>query len=72
MPRTVPRIFSSMVQALKNMKWLIEPKTFEAGCRRVWHGYLGCITQVDFALGQVMDYLEKTGKAENTILIYGA
>jgi arylsulfatase A-like enzyme len=67
-----PPHFQRMVQSLKKMKWLIEPKTFEAGCRRVWHGYLGCITQVDYALGQVMDYLEKTGKADRTILIYGS
>ena len=67
-----PPHFQRMVQSLKTMKWLIEPKTFEAGCRRVWHGYLGCITQVDYALGQVMDYLEKTGKTDNTILIYGS
>jgi choline-sulfatase/uncharacterized sulfatase len=67
-----PPHFQRSVQSLKRMKWLIEPKTFEAGCRRVWHGYLGCITQVDFALGQVMDYLNKTGRTENTILIYGS
>ncbi|MGA3326362.1 MAG: sulfatase-like hydrolase/transferase [Terriglobia bacterium] len=67
-----PPHFQRMVQSLKKMKWLIEPKTFEAGCRRVWHGYLGCITQVDYALGQVMDYLEKTREADRTILIYGS
>jgi len=60
-----------MVKSLKDKGWLIQPKTFEAGCRRVWHGYLGCITQVDFALGQLMDYLQRSGKAEKTILIYG-
>jgi arylsulfatase len=67
-----PPHFQKMVESLKNKKWLIEPKTFEAGCRRVWRSYLGCITQVDFALGQIMDYLEKTGRTENTILIYGS
>jgi arylsulfatase len=79
LPRTLhndpshrPPHFQAMVKYLKNKDWLIEPKTFEAGCRRIWHGYMGCITQVDFALGQVMDYLEKTGRADNTILIYGA
>jgi len=67
-----PPHFQATVEHFKHAKWLIEPKTFEAGCRRIWHGYLGCITHVDFALGQVIDYLDKTGKADNTILIYGS
>ena len=78
LPRTLyndashrPPHFQAMVKSLKDKGWLIQPKTFEAGCRRVWHGYLGCITQVDFALGQLMDYLQRSGKAEKTILIYG-
>jgi choline-sulfatase/uncharacterized sulfatase len=71
-PSHRPPHFQRTVQYFKRMKWLIEPKTFEAGCRRIWHGYLGCITQVDYALGQVLDYLEKTGKADNTIVIYGS
>jgi arylsulfatase A-like enzyme len=54
------------------MKWLIEPKNFEAGCRRVWHGYLGCITQVDYALGELLEYLERTGKANGTVVLYGS
>ncbi len=69
--RTGLRIIVVMQESLKNMNWLIEPKTFDAGCRRVWRGYLACITQVDYALGEVMSYLEKTGKADNTIIVYG-
>jgi len=71
-PSHRPPHFQQAHQSLRDMKWLIEPKTFEAGCRRIWHGYLGCVTQVDYALGQVLDYLDKTGKADNTIVIYGA
>ncbi len=66
-----PPHFQAMVESLKNMQWLIEPKTFDAGCRRVWRGYLACITQVDYALGEVISYLEKTGKDANTIIVYG-
>lgn len=32
--------------------------------------YLGNITQLDYALGQVMDVLEEQGLAENTLLIF--
>jgi len=52
--------------------WLIEPKTFEAGARRVWRGYLACITQVDHALGLLLEHLEATGRAEDTIVVYGS
>ncbi len=67
-----PPHFQAMVERLKNMKWLIEPKTFDAGCRRVWHGYLGSISQVDFALGELLEYLKRTGKDRNTIVIYNS
>ena len=79
LPRTLrnsaaerPPHFQRMVEALKKYPWLIEPKTFEDGCRRVWRAYLGCITHVDFAVGELLDNLEKTGKAANTIVIYTA
>ena len=65
-----PYHFQAMVKRLKDMKWLIEPKTFEAGCRRVWRGYLACITQVDYALGQLMDYVQQSGLASSTIVLY--
>ncbi|MEW5979625.1 MAG: sulfatase-like hydrolase/transferase [Acidobacteriota bacterium] len=67
-----PPHFRAMVKRLKDMKWLIEPKTFEAGCRRVWRGYLACITQVDHALGQLMDYLDQAGIVGSTIVLYGS
>ena len=71
-PSHRPPHFQQAFASYRKHTWLIEPRTFEAGARRLWHGYLGCITQVDYALGQVMDYLDKSGKADNTILIYGS
>ena len=71
-PSQRPPHFQRTYRAFRNAKWLIEPKTFEAGSRRIWHGYIGCITHCDYALGQVMDYLDKTNKADNTILIYNS
>ena len=61
-----------MVEQLKHYEFPIKPSNFEAGCRRVWHAYLACITQVDYALGELLSYLERTGKRENTIIIYGS
>jgi arylsulfatase len=66
-----PPHFQAMVEKLKNQQWYIEPRTFEAGCRRVWRGYLACITQVDYALGELLSYLQRTGKDANTIIVYG-
>ena len=49
---------------------LFEPKTFEAGRRRKLHGYLGAVSQVDAAVGLLLDYLRETGLAEDTIVVY--
>lgn len=67
-----PPHFRRMAESLRYSDWLFEPKTFEAGCRRVWRGYLACISQVDWAVGQVLDHLENAGLAENTIVVYSA
>lgn len=51
---------------------LFEPKTYEAGSKRKLHGYLGCISQVDHALGEVMEWITNVGIEEETIIIYSA
>jgi arylsulfatase len=71
-PAQRPPNFQAKVQWLKNYQWLIEPKTFDAGCRRVWRAYLACITQVDYALGELLSYLQRTGKDQNTMVLYGS
>ncbi|MCX6624578.1 MAG: sulfatase-like hydrolase/transferase [Acidobacteria bacterium] len=38
----------------------------------MWRGYLGALTQVDFALGELLGHLQRAGLAENTIVVYGA
>jgi choline-sulfatase/uncharacterized sulfatase len=67
-----PPHFQQKVAELKNKQWLLEPNTFENGCRRVWRGYLALITQTDHALGLLRKHLEATGKADHTIVIYGS
>ena len=51
---------------------LFEPHSFEAGRLRKLHGYLGAVSQVDHAAGQIMNFLDENGLAENTIVIYTA
>ena len=50
----------------------VEPSDFESGARRLWRGYLACITHVDHAVGLLLDYLDRTGLAENTLVIFTA
>ena len=39
-------------------EWTVfEPRTWEAGLRRKLHGYLGCVSQVDHATGELLEWL---------------
>lgn len=38
--------------------------------QRYMQDYLGCISSVDDNIGRVLDYLEESGLAENTIVVY--
>ena len=38
--------------------------------QRYMHDYLACIASVDESVGRVLDYLEESGLADNTIVIY--
>jgi arylsulfatase len=49
-----------------------EPKTFEAGRLRKLHGYLGAVSQVDHAVGQMLEFLRTSGLGENTLVIYSS
>jgi choline-sulfatase/uncharacterized sulfatase len=51
---------------------LFEPKTFEAARLRHLHGYLGAVSQVDHAVGQMLDWLDAGGHAGNTIVVYAS
>jgi arylsulfatase A-like enzyme len=39
---------------------------------RYMHDYLGCIKAVDESVGKVLDYLDKEGLADNTIVVYAS
>jgi choline-sulfatase/uncharacterized sulfatase len=71
-PSHRPPHFQAVYKAFRRHTWAIEPKNFLAGARRIWRGYLACITHIDHALGLLLDHLEKTRLAEKTIIIYHA
>ncbi|OPZ24104.1 MAG: Choline-sulfatase [Lentisphaerae bacterium ADurb.BinA184] len=51
---------------------LFAPKTYEALRRRKQHGYLGCVSHVDHAVGELLEALDAARLAPNTIVIYTA
>lgn len=51
---------------------LFEPHTFEAGRLRKLHGYLGNVSHVDHAVGELLGHLRDCGLEEDTIVIYSS
>jgi choline-sulfatase/uncharacterized sulfatase len=51
---------------------LLEPRTFLAARRRKLHGYLAAITQVDAAIGRILERLRSSGLLEQTLVIFGS
>ena len=51
---------------------LLEPRTFEAARMRKLRGYLGAVSQVDHAVGQMLEFLRASGHAERTLVVYAA
>lgn len=39
---------------------------------RYLHDYLGCVKTVDESVGRVLDYLDKEGLADNTVVVYAS
>ena len=67
-----PHLRQSAERFRKGQWAVFEPRHFEAARRRKQIGYLGAISQVDHAVGSMIDYLERKGVLENTITIYTA
>jgi len=60
-------------QRWRKRPWqLFEPRTFEAGRLRKLHGYLGSVSHVDHAVGRMLTWLDESGVAGDTIVIYCA
>lgn len=71
-PAGRPPHFQQAWAAFHASAGVLEPRTFEAMARRLWHGYLGCIAQVDHAAGELLGFLDQAGMADRTIVIYHA
>jgi choline-sulfatase/uncharacterized sulfatase len=57
----------------KRTDWMAdEPKEWEAARRRVLHGYYACVSQVDAAIGRVLEAIDRMGRRENTIVVYSS
>ena len=60
-----------MAEYYRSGNWTVfEPRTFEAGRLRKLHGYLGCVSQVDHAVGELLGCLSEQGLEQDTIVIY--
>ncbi|NQT51726.1 sulfatase-like hydrolase/transferase, partial [bacterium] len=57
----------------RKRRWqLFEPRTFEAGRLRKLHGYLGSVTHVDHAVGELLDWVDAQGLADDTLIVYAS
>lgn len=70
--RQAPHLIRSAAGWRKGDWALLEPKTFAAARRRKLRGYLGAVSQVDHAVGQMVQFLRDSGLAENTVVVYAA
>ncbi len=71
-PSGRPPHFRAAYEAFHNHPWVLEPKDFEGGARRLWRAYLACITHTDHAVGLLLDHLDRAGLAKDTLVIYTA
>jgi arylsulfatase A-like enzyme len=55
-----------------DLSGMTEKEKGKAAYQKYLHDYLGCVKAVDENVGRVLDYLDKTGLADNTLVIYTA
>ena len=61
----------NMVRYFKEGSWIVhEPRTYEAARLRKLHGYLGMVSMIDHAVGELLDGLRRAGLEEDTIVVY--
>lgn len=51
---------------------LLEPRTYAAARQRKLRGYFAAITQVDAAIGLILEYLRSNGLEDSTLVIFSA
>lgn len=57
---------------LPSHKFMFEPYSYRGMRRHYLRGYYGCVSQMDHAIGEIMDLLERKNLADNTIVIYSS
>lgn len=62
--------FTEFVERWRDRPGMIEPTDPESRFRRVWRGYLACISMVDHAVGELLDHLQVRGLADHTAVMY--
>ncbi len=71
-PHEAPHL-KRMAARFRQGDWtLFDPHTFEAGRLRKLHGYLGNVSHVDHAVGELVKWLDGNGLGEDTIIVYTA
>ena len=55
-----------------DMSGMTEKQKSKAAYQKYLHDYLGCVKAVDENVGRVLDYLDQSGIADNTLVIYTA
>lgn len=71
-PNRAPHLVR-MAENWKRAGWpLLAPKTFEAARLRKLHGYLGNISHVDHAVGELLEFIDANGLGDDTIVVYSA
>lgn len=55
-----------------DMSGMNEKEKGKAAYQKYLHDYLGCVKAVDENVGRVLDYLDESGLADNTLVIYTA
>lgn len=71
-PRGRPPHFRRKFREYHDHKWFRSPTDWERGARLAWKGYLACILQVDDAVGRLLDWLDRTGRADETLVVYSS
>lgn len=70
--RKAPHLIRT-AEAFRSGDWAVfEPRDFESARLRKLHGYLGCVSQVDHAVGQLVSWLDEAGLAEQTLVVYAS
>jgi arylsulfatase A-like enzyme len=67
-----PENFRHMLTYSSEQCGQYEPRNNAGYMNRCWRAYLACISHLDQSIGDVLTYLEESGKIKNTIIVYGS